>query len=239
MEESKKILITGASGAIGGSAAAKLAKAGHHLFLSGRDEERLQKTVEQCRENDPGSVDSQTAELTSMAETEELVNAAKDKLNGLDAVLHCAGVGYIKSLEETSDADFVRVSNVNQRGTFLLCKYACPVMADDGGGLFLTLPGVLGKAGMKNACAYVASKFAVVGLVKSLAEEYQRKKIRFSLLYFGGVDSPFWEDLDMKVNSKFMIPVDVAADYVVSAVNAPDHLVLNEVIMQPASHQIA
>ncbi len=236
MADSRKVLITGATGAIGGQTARKLAANGHHIFLSGRNEDKLQQVVDEC--SDAESVGSQTAELTSMAETQELVKAANEAMEGVDVVVHAAGIGFIKSLEETSDADYVRVTNINQRSTFLLCRSVLPLMADNGGGLFVTIPGVVGKAGMKNASAYCASKWATVGFIKAVQDEYQRKKIRFSLLYFGGVDSAFWDDLDMKVKRDFIISPEIAADYIVSAVEAPPHLVQNEVVIQPASHQL-
>jgi hypothetical protein len=56
-------------------------------------------------------------------------------------------------------------------------------MAAQKHGLFITLPGILGKAVMKNAAAYIASKFGVTGLIKTLAQEYQRSGIRFCLFF--------------------------------------------------------
>ncbi len=234
----KRIFITGASSGIGRCTAAKLASHGHHLYLTGRDEERLKAAAAECKEGGAASVDFSTGDVTSLASMQQVTKAAVETMGGIEVVIHCAGIGFIQRFEETSDADFLRVSNTNQRGTFFVAKATCPLMAEQKKGLFITLPGILGKAGMKGAAAYAASKWAVAGLVKCLAAEYAHKKLRFCLLYLGGVDSPFWDDLGMKVSREHMIPVDTAASLVVQAVQAPDHLVLNEIVMQPESHQL-
>jgi NAD(P)-dependent dehydrogenase (short-subunit alcohol dehydrogenase family) len=122
--------------------------------------------------------------------------------------------------------------------TFLVAQAAARLMGEQKHGLFLTIPGILGRAVMKNAAAYIASKFAVTGLIKAMAQEYQRVGVRFSLLHLGGVDTPFWDDLGMKVQRDKMIPAGTAADLIVQALELPPHLVLNELVLQPDSHQL-
>jgi NAD(P)-dependent dehydrogenase (short-subunit alcohol dehydrogenase family) len=91
---------------------------------------------------------------------------------------------------------------------------------------------------MRNASAYVASKYAVTGMIKCFAQEYQRSGILFCLFHLGGVDSPFWDNIAMAVQREKMIPVSTAADLILQAIDAPPHLVLSEVVMQPESHQL-
>lgn len=98
--------------------------------------------------------------------------------------------------------------------------------------------GILGKAPMSGASAYCASKFGAIGFLKSMELEYRTKGIQFSYFYFGGVDSPFWDDLDMNVMRDKMIPVSYAASSIIEAVQCPDHLVTGDVVIQPQSHQL-
>jgi NAD(P)-dependent dehydrogenase (short-subunit alcohol dehydrogenase family) len=144
----------------------------------------------------------------------------------------------IKPGLDTTDAEFTKVMNVNTRSTFLTAQAACRVMAPQKKGLFVTIPGILGKAPMKNASAYCASKYAVTGMIKCFAQEFARSGIRFSLFHFGGVNSPFWDDLGTGFQKDKMIPVETAADLVLQAVDAPPGLVLSEVVLQPESHQL-
>lgn len=226
----KKILITGASGGVGLALARKLSARGDSLALSGRSTATLVSEFP--------NANVITADLVVPNEAARVVEESATALDGLDVVIHLAGVGLIKSAAETTDAEFSRVVNVNLRASFLVAQAACKIMADQKHGLFITIPGILGKAVMKNAAAYSASKFGVSGLIKSFAQEYSRSGIRFALFYLGGIDSPFWDALAMKVQKEKMIPAGTAADLILQAIDAPPHLVLSEVVMQPESHQL-
>jgi len=222
------ILITGATSGIGHEVAARLIGRGDSVFLTGRSSEKLQTS----------GAPYLAADLTSPGTAEKIVNGAVDTLGSIDAVVHCAGIGLIKPAADTTDAEFTHVMNVNTRATFLLARESCRVMAAAKKGLFITIPGILGKAPMRNASAYVASKYAVTGMIKCFAQEYQRTGIRFCLFHLGGVDSPFWDNITMAVQREKMIPVSTAADLILQAIDAPPHLVLSEVVMQPESHQL-
>jgi NAD(P)-dependent dehydrogenase (short-subunit alcohol dehydrogenase family) len=225
-----KILITGASSGIGRAVAGRLAERGVQLTLHGRSLEKLESLG--------ADAELVASDLTVPGASEELVSRAATVMGGIDAVVHCAGIGLIKAAAETTDAEFTHVMNVNTRATFLLARDACRVMAASKRGLFITIPGILGKAPMRNASAYVASKYAVTGMIKCFAQEYQRSGIRFCLFHLGGVDSPFWDGISMAVQRDKMIPVETAADLILQAIDAPPHLVLSEVVMQPESHQL-
>lgn len=226
-----KILITGASSGIGAALAVKLAARGSALALAGRSQEKLEAL----------GIEGATllsGDLTSAGVAETTVNSANEALGGLDVVVHSAGIGLIKSSLETTDAEFTKVLNVNTRATFLVAQASAKLMAAQKQGLFITIPGILGKAPMKNAAAYCASKYAVTGLIKCFAQEFARSGVRFSLFHLGGVDSPFWDDLGTSFQRDKMIPVETAADLVLQAIDAAPGLVLSEVVMQPESHQL-
>lgn len=231
-----KFLITGASSGIGREVATRLAARGAKLTLSGRSETKLAEVATAC--TGAAYIESIASDLTVPHAAESLVAKANESMGGIDCVIHCAGIGLIKPAADTTDAEFSKIVNTNLRGTFLIAQSACKVMAAQKHGLFITLPGILGKAVMKNAAAYIASKFGVTGLIKALAQEYQRSGIRFCLFFLGGVDSPFWDEINMAVQRDKMIPVSTAADLILQAIDAPPHLVLAEVVLQPESHQL-
>ncbi len=231
-----KFLITGASSGIGRAVAKKLAARGATLLLNSRAAERLAPVASECiAAGGVGVVHA--ADLTAPGVVEALFKAAHDQLGGLDAVIHCAGVGLIKPTLETTDADFSRVMSVNALATFLVARESCRMFSAQNGGLFITLPGILGREGGRHAAAYAASKFAVTGLLKSMEREFQRQGVRICLLHLGDVDTPFWDNLQTNVQRDRMIPVDVAATAILSAIDLPPHLVLNEIVLQPESRQ--
>ena len=226
----KNILVTGASSGIGAELARQLSARGDQVFATARSQEKL----------DALGLGSQSLaiDLTAPGASAKVVEAASSALGTIDAVVHCAGIGLIKPAADTTDAEFTHVMNTNTRAAFLLARDACKAMAAAKKGLFITIPGILGKAPMRNAAAYVASKYAVTGLVKCLAQEYQRSGLRFCLFHFGGVDTPFWDNIQMAVQRDKMIPAATAAALILQAIDAPPHLVLSEVVMQPESHQL-
>jgi short-subunit dehydrogenase len=222
----KNILITGASSGIGAELARSLSARGDSLFLTARSQEKLDALGL--------SAPSLAIDLTAPGASAKVVESATAALGQVDVAVHCAGIGLIKPAADTTDAEF----NTNTRAAFLLARDACKAMAAAKKGLFITIPGILGKAPMRNAAAYVASKYAVTGLVKCLAQEYQRSGLRFCLFHLGGVDTPFWDHIQMAVQRDKMIPAATAASLILQAIDAPPHLVLSEVVMQPESHQL-
>ena len=127
---------------------------------------------------------------------------------------------------------------VNLGGVFTVTQAVARHMAARRSGRVINLPGSMGRAVMANATGYCASKWGVVGLTKAMAVDLKRSGISFTLLYLGGVDSPFWDDIDMRVQRDKMLTVDDAAHAIVYAASQPANAVLNELVLQPESHQL-
>jgi len=226
----KKVLITGASSGIGREVAKSLISRKHSVFLTGRNELSLNKI-----EDSAGIL---AGDLTSSAFVSNLVESSIESLGNIDVFVHCAGVGLIKKVKDMTDLDFVKVTNTNMRATFLIAQKIGEIMAKSGGGRFIYTPGILGRAPMSGASAYCASKFGAIGFLKSMELEYRSKGIQFTYFYFGGVDTPFWDELEMNVVRDKMIPVHYAASSIVNVIESPRHLVTGDVIIQPQTHQL-
>lgn len=235
-ENRKRVLVTGASSGIGREVAVALAGRGWPLAIAGRTDARLSEVVGACGGADP--LVHRAFDIVAPQQAEKFVADAAGRLGGLDVVVHCAGVGLIKPSLDTTDGEFTRVTNINMRGTFLVAQAACRIFAEQKDGLFITLPGILGKSPMKNAAAYTASKFAVTGMLRVMALEFQRQNVRFCLLHLGGVDTPFYDNIGMTPQRDKMIPVTGARDCVLNAIDLPGHLVMNELVIQPSVHQL-
>jgi len=214
----------------------KLAMPGAKLALASRTYLELEEVAQQARALG-ADVCTVTTDVTSASQVQAFVTEAQVTYGRIDRVYHGAGVGVLSSALELKDDDFDRMLDTNLKGLFYLTRAAIPHMLSSGGGQVVVPVGILGRYVMRNSAGYSASKFAVVGLVKALGEEFNKRGMRFTLLYFGGVDTSFWDHIDMKVQRDRMLSADAAADAVLYAFNAPGSAIVNEIVMQPDSHQ--
>lgn len=236
MFNDKVVLITGAGRGIGRALALKLAAQGARLVVSSRTYLELDGVVQQAQ-GLGGQASAIVADVTDAAQVRELVTETQATYGRIDFIYHGAGVGVLSSALDLKDEDLDRMIDTNLKGLFYLAKAAIPLMLVGGGGQIVVPVGILGRHVMRNSAGYSASKFAVVGLVKALGEEFNKRGIRFTMLYLGGVNTSFWDSIDMKVQRDRMLTSEAAADAVVYAMSAPNTAIVNEIVMQPDSHQ--
>jgi short-subunit dehydrogenase len=151
--------------------------------------------------------------------------------------VNAAGIGIIKPLEQLSLDEFRYSIQVNLEGSFLLVRSFLPAMKASGKGLIINMPGVLGKVPMAGAAAYSASKYGLVGMMQSIREELKRTEVRITNIFMGGVDSPFWDSIHLRVQKDKMIRSDEAARAVWFLCQQPASAVVSEMVLQPFNHQ--
>ncbi len=140
-------------------------------------------------------------------------------------------------METLSEADFLRSLHYNLYGPFLLIKAFLPAMKEVKRGLIINIPGVLGKTPMAGAAAYSASKYGLVGMMQSIREEVKRTDIRITNIFMGGVDSPFWNTIDLRVQREKMIQAEEAAKAIWFLCQQPASGVVSEMVLQAFNHQ--
>ena len=199
----KAALITGGGSGIGRETALELARRGARVALAGRTSDTLLETAAQI-EGEGGEAVAIRTDVTDPAQVERLIAETARAFETIDMLVNAAGVGLIKPLETTSTEEMARLLNVNVLGTMLVTQSALRAMVAGGrGGHVVNLAGILGKAPMANATVYCASKYAVTGFSKALQLEVGRKHaVKVSLMYLGGVDTPFWDAIEMKVPAR-------------------------------------
>ncbi len=236
--QGKVALITGAGRGIGRATARKLAEEGASLVLASRTAGELEEVATELRELGQPVLVVPT-DVTSKASVQNLVRLAGEQFEKIDILINAAGVGVIRPTLELSEEDFDLMMGTNAKGTFLVCQAVAAKMVEARRGIIINIPGILGKAGMMNASGYCASKWAVTGMTKAMALDFKRYGVKFTLLHFGGVDSPFWDNIDgLRVQRDKMLTVNDAATAILYAVKQPDSAVLGELVLQPESHQL-
>jgi NADP-dependent 3-hydroxy acid dehydrogenase YdfG len=236
---SKVALITGGSRGIGRAAAHKLADAGATVVLVARRQGELLAAAETITRQTGQFVLPIVADVTQPDQVEDMVSAAVAECGRIDILVNAAGIGILKPAPSLSLSEVDQMLDTNLRGVFVVTQATARQMANqDTGGSVINLPGTMGRAVMANAAGYCASKWGLVGLTKAMAIDLKRYRIKFTLLYLGGVDSPFWDTIDMRVQRDKMLSVDDAANAILYAATQPTMAVLSEVMLQPESHQI-
>lgn len=230
----KNILVVGATGGIGSRVTKLLVGSGAKLFLAGRNPEKLQQVA---RENNIPDERIFALDISQPDAVNELKEKYFQQLASIDILVNAAGIGIIKSMDTLTEVDFLKTLNYNLYAPFLLVKAFLPAMKELKKGLIINIPGVLGKVPMAGAAAYSASKYGLVGMMQSIREELKRTDIRVTNLFLGGVDSPFWDTIELKVQREKLVQAEEAAKAIWFLCQQPGSGVVSEMVLQPFNHQ--
>jgi NAD(P)-dependent dehydrogenase (short-subunit alcohol dehydrogenase family) len=186
--QGRRAFITGAAGGIGAATARRFGEEGAQVVLADLDAAATESVAAGLRD-DGHDARALRLDVTDDAQVAAVVAAAAELLGGgLDTVIANAGVLRLGLLEETTE-DLLRLClDVNVVGTVSTLRHAVPRMAD--GGAIVCTASVAGLEGSPELTAYCASKFAVVGIVQSLARELTPRGIRVNGVAPGLVDTP-------------------------------------------------
>ncbi len=190
--KNKVAIITGGAGSIGKETAKLFLNEGAKVLLVDMNEDQLRKVVKELGSED---VKYSVADVTKSAEVKRYVDDAVKAFGKIDVFFNNAGIeGVVKPTVEYPEDVFDKVIDVNVKGVFLGNKYVLPHM-NDGGSIILT-SSVAGIAGSHNVTAYIASKHAVVGMMRNLALEVAPRKIRVNTINPSPVDNRMMRSLE-------------------------------------------
>lgn len=231
----KIVLVVGGTGGIGAETCKLLHQSGAKVYVSGRNAENLNSICNAI------GIPVKNRFVIDLKNTDS-IHLMVDEIQSMsgapiDILINAAGIGIIKSFESLSIEDFKDSLDVNLVGAFSLIQAVLPKMKEQKKGLIINIPGVLGKTPMAGAAAYAASKYGLNGMLKSLREELKRTEIRITNVYMGGVDSPFWDLIDLKVQRDKMIAVKEAGKSIWFLCQQPRTAVVSEMVIQPFNHQ--
>jgi NAD(P)-dependent dehydrogenase (short-subunit alcohol dehydrogenase family) len=193
----KIALITGASGGIGEACARTFASQGVKLVLVDIDHTALQRCASQLA----GEAICLTADVSDPEQTKRYMQAALDHYGRIDIALLNAGVeGKTASLEATELADYDHVMNVNVRGVWLALAQLLPAMRQQSSGSIVITSSITGLRGTAGQGIYVASKHAVLGLMKVAALEGAPYGIRVNAVCPGPTETRMMSAIEAGFN---------------------------------------
>jgi NAD(P)-dependent dehydrogenase (short-subunit alcohol dehydrogenase family) len=180
--DGKHALVTGGASGIGEAVCRVFSEAGASVIVA--DINKAQAEALAIQLPNGSSIE---CDITN----EVSVKTAFGSIDKLDILVNNAGIGLVGDVQETELSDFQRLFRVNVEGTFLVTKYAVPLLSASQGAI-VNIGSVAGLVGVKKRFAYCATKGAVVAMTRQLAVDYPTQ-FRVNCVCPGTVDTPFVE----------------------------------------------
>ncbi len=210
--KNKVVLITGATGGIGGEIAKQMKNAGATVVVSGRNSEKLNKDF-----ND--DFIKIVADLSVDDACDKLVNDTIEKNGHLDILINNAGITKDTLMMRMTDEQFDDVINTNLRATFKMCRSAIMPMMKQKYGRIINMASIVGVVGGAGQTNYAASKGGIIALTKSIAAEVASRGITANCIAPGFIKTPMTDVLSDELKKTYLSqipagrfgePVDVA-----------------------------
>ena len=212
----KKVVVTGASGGIGGAIARAMHEQGATVALAGRNREALDALATDLGERCHVIV----GELNDRAAADAMLAAASDAMDGIDVLVNNAGLTRDNLAMRIKDEDWQAVIDVNLTATFRLSRAVLRGMMKARWGRIINVTSIVGVTGNPGQTNYAASKAGFIGMSKSLAGEVATRGITVNCIAPGFIATAMTESLSDDQKDKLVgavpagrlgTPEDVAA----------------------------
>ncbi|MDI4649061.1 3-ketoacyl-ACP reductase [Cohnella hashimotonis] len=213
----KVAIVTGAGKGIGKAVALELAREGVHVGLIARTEKDLLDAARDIQALG-GKVAYAAADVSSLPEVEQAVDKITRDIGAADILINNAGIGTFEKLVEMDPAHWKKIIEVNLLGTFYVTRTVLPQLIAKNGGDIINISSTNGLNGAPGSSAYSASKFGVIGLTESLAQEVRRNNIRVTALTPSTIATDLAKSSSLIPEGKdeqYMHPEDIA-EYIVA-----------------------
>ena len=191
--KNKNILITGASGGIGNALVKKFVSLGGNVLGAGTKTEKLNLIKKQYP-----NIKVKKFDIGNHSGIEEFIDSVSLELGRLDVLINNAGINIDNLSIRMKDEEWKKVIDINLTSTFLLSKHAIKKMLKTKFGRIVNITSVVGHTGNLGQSNYSASKAGVIGMSKSLANEYAKKNITVNCVSPGFIVS----DMTMNIADK-------------------------------------
>jgi 3-oxoacyl-[acyl-carrier protein] reductase len=194
----KVSIITGAGSGIGHATAIKFAQEGAKVAVCDIDEQSAQEVAREITDSG-GEALAFRIDVTDKESIARMVEGVMAKWGRIDTLVNNAGIVQDAQLKKMSDDQFDRVIDVNLKGVYNCTKAVVDVMLEQHSGCILNASSIVGLYGNFGQTNYAASKFAVIGMMKTWARELGKKGIRANAICPGFIETPIIKKMPQKV----------------------------------------
>jgi ribitol 2-dehydrogenase len=235
----KSVLVTGASSGIGRASAKAFAKEGMRVAASARSTDRLRELV---KELGPDAI-MLPADLTSAAETDELIRQAIARLGRLDVLFANAGVYIAGQVADGDPAEWDKLLALNVGSVFRSINRVIPHMRANGGGDILVSSSISAYQAIHFEPVYSASKHALNAFLYGVRRQVIQDKIRIGVIAPATVLNELWGytdpgSIDKKVASREGLRSEDVAEAAVFMLSRPPHVAIRDLVMLPQALDI-
>ena len=232
-------IVTGGASGIGRATCRSLAEARARVCVVDLDREAIDRTLDELAQL-AGEVETLgiCSDVRQESDVEKMVREVLDRFSRIDVLVHSAGILRLagtgpKILPETSVEEFDQVVGTNLRGTILCNRAVLPTMIQQRDGQILNISSTSGRKGRAFDSVYCASKFGVVGLTESLAEEVRQFGIKVQLVLPDAVATPLWDQNGPVAAPDYSLSPERVADVILYMLSLPGDTVLENVVISP------
>jgi NADP-dependent 3-hydroxy acid dehydrogenase YdfG len=233
-KNSRSVLITGASRGIGRATAIAFAKAGVSSILVGRSATDLHAVADEVQMlgAEAWAFD---LDLSDIQKIKPRLLSILAQVGTVDILVNNAGMGYTGDLMDTPLEDWQRVIDLNLTNPFQCIQAVLPQMRSQRRGTIVNVISVAGRQAFPQWGAYCASKFGLMGLTKTLAQEERAHGIRVVALCPGSVNTPLWdtETVQADFDRSLMLTAEDVAEVIVHTALLPQNVVIDELVLMP------
>ena len=194
----KVAIVTGAGSGIGEATAVKFAREGARVAVCDINVAACAKVVQSIADAG-GSAMAVHLDVTDKASVAAMVASVMQAWGRVDTLVNNAGIVQDAQLKKMTDEQFDRVIDVNLKGVYHCTKAVVDIMLEQGTGCILNASSIVGLYGNFGQTNYAATKFGVIGMVKTWARELGRKGVRANAVCPGFIETPILKSMPEKV----------------------------------------